>query len=95
MLPYVYVLSLMRGVLARCALGVKKLFVDNAWNVLGMSAWARWQENDELRKTCEVLMESHAMQMHALRQQQVRASGPRGEGERGRGAVRERERVCV
>ena len=30
-------------------------------------------ENDELRKTCEILMESHAMQMRALRQQQTRA----------------------
>ena len=30
-------------------------------------------ENDELRKTCDVLMESHAMQMHALRQQRTRA----------------------
>lgn len=30
-------------------------------------------ENDDLRKTCEILMESHAMQMQALRQQQTRA----------------------
>ena len=32
-------------------------------------------ENEELRKTCEILMQSHSMQMDALREQQSRGTG--------------------
>ena len=33
------------------------------------------QENEELRKSCEILMQSHELQMQALRDQQARTKG--------------------